>query len=267
MSTPSVSIIMPVFNMEPFLKDSIESILHQDYGDYEFLIINDGSTDGSESVVKSFSDKRIRYLSNPKNYGLVYTLNRGIEESRGKWIARMDGDDISLPERLSKQMVFVKENPDTDILATRISLINEDGSPIGEWQDDVKAITEKEIKSYLIHNNCIAHPTILARKSIMDTYLYNEAQSEAEDYDLWLRMASDGIKIRKLNETLLLHRIRNNSFTRKRQKNVFMKLYRVKSRFVINRFKKGKINVFVILTGITSMIDFIKAIFKYIRKG
>ncbi len=100
MSSPAVSIVIPIYNAAPFLADAIQSILNQTFKDFECIIINDGSTDDSDRILRGFMDKRIRYLQNDGNRGIVYTLNRGIDEAVGTYIARMDGDDISVNDRL-----------------------------------------------------------------------------------------------------------------------------------------------------------------------
>src|SRR5580698_9685158 len=110
-NNPKVTVLMPVYNGEKYIKEALESILQQTFIDFEFLIINDGSTDNSVSIIKSFNDNRIRLIHNEKNSGLVYSLNKGIGLSNGEYIARMDCDDVSIPERLEKQVGFLNSNP------------------------------------------------------------------------------------------------------------------------------------------------------------
>jgi glycosyltransferase involved in cell wall biosynthesis len=132
MNAPEISIVLPAYNCEAFLTEAIESILNQTLKDFELIIINDGSTDKTEDVVKSFSDARIIYLKNETNSGLVYTLNKGIDIAKGKYIARMDGDDISLPTRLAKQKAILDENPSQ--LQLSLSLMKKmSPQEIGNW--------------------------------------------------------------------------------------------------------------------------------------
>ncbi len=109
---------MSVYNGDMYLKEAIESILNQTFTDFEFLIINDGSIDKSEKVIKSYSDKRIRYYKNSKNLGLAASLNKGVGLSKAKYLARMDGDDVSYPNRLEKQVNFMDVNPEIDVCGT-----------------------------------------------------------------------------------------------------------------------------------------------------
>ena len=112
---PKVTVLMPVYNCEKYLRESIESILNQTFKDFEFLIINDGSSDKSAEIVESYNDNRINFVQNEKNIGLAASLNRGLDIAKGEYIARMDADDISLPERLEKQVRFMETNPQIGI--------------------------------------------------------------------------------------------------------------------------------------------------------
>ncbi len=140
MNGPEISIVLPAYNCESFLKEAIESLLNQTFKDFELIIINDGSTDKTEDVIKNFSDPRIIYKKNEKNSGLVYTLNKGIDIAKGKYIARMDGDDISLPARLEKQKEILDEYPDIAVAASTITFINEKNESEGNWLLDRKTI-------------------------------------------------------------------------------------------------------------------------------
>lgn len=256
---------MPVFNTAPYLQESVSSMLTQDHGNIEFIFINDGSTDNSLDILKSFSDSRMRIVSNEGNKGLVYTLNKGLELAHGEYIARMDGDDVSLPGRISRQLRYLENHPEVDVLATRISLVNEDGRDIGEWADEAAHITATDIRNFLPVNNCIAHPSVMARAAVLKKYGYRSMQAQAEDYDLWLRMAADGVVIHKLDEVLLKHRIVQNSFTRKRQQNVFLKLAGTKRRFAMDAIAHGRINSFVLKTLLHAGMDGVKGIIKSTR--
>jgi glycosyltransferase involved in cell wall biosynthesis len=266
MSSPRVSVIMPVYNTAAYLGEAIQSILDQSYGDFEFIIINDGSTDHSEQIINSFNDPRIIYLNNEENQGLVYTLNRGVNLASGEWIARMDGDDISLPIRFEEQMQYLHDHPYVDVLATTVQLIDEQGADAGIWVDDQSAILPEQILAHLPVNNCIAHPTVMVRAEILKKFKYLEEQAQAEDYDLWLRMASRGYVIHKLNETLVKHRISRTSFTRSRQQNVFSKLAITKFRFAKKAWRSGNRGSFVFKTYCYACLDEIKAWMKPIKQ-
>ncbi len=239
---------MPVYNTAPYLREAIQSILDQRYDNFEFIIINDGSTDQCTDIIDQFTDPRIIPLTNDGNKGLVYTLNRGVDMAKGEWIARMDGDDISSPIRFEEQMQYLHDHPFVDVLATRVQLINENGGEAGIWQDDQAAIRPDQIMQHLPINNCIAHPTVMIKTELLKRFRYQESQAQAEDYDLWLRLAASGHVIHKLDEMLVKHRILSSSFTRSRQQNVFRKLAATKFRFAGNAWKSGYSKRFVIKT-------------------
>jgi glycosyltransferase involved in cell wall biosynthesis len=241
----SLTVLMPVYNAEGFLKSAIESILNQTYTDFEFLIINDGSTDNSGKIISSFNDKRIIHLSNEKNLGLIKTLNKGIKLAKGKYIARMDNDDISMPDRLSKQIAFLDRHPEISLVTANIQLIDEEGNDVGIWQEDIQTKTEKQIKALLPYTNCIAHPSIVIRTDIAKEFLYDEKQINNEDWDLWMRLASAGYKIAKINESLLKYRLHVNSMTfQSNQKNVNKKLLTTQKNYFLKKLIKLKINLF-----------------------
>jgi len=265
MPSPEVSIILPVYNTARYLRVAIDSILQQSFSDFELIIINDGSTDDSRNVIRSYTDSRIRYVENETNSGLVHSLNKGIELSRAALIARMDGDDIAMSTRLAKQVRWMNAHPETDLLATRVSLIDGEDQPLPNWKDDEEAITPEQILAYLPINNCIAHPSVMARTRLMKEYRYRYSQRLAEDYDLWLRMGADGKRMEKLDEPLLKHRILSSSFTRTRQKNPFYKIMRVKFRFVKECRQEGKWNAFISKTFRFAMLDAAKGLGKQIK--
>src|SRR4249919_3825300 len=120
MNVPAVSVILPAYNCEKYIAKAIESVLHQTFTDLELIIINDGSTDRTEEIIRSFSDPRILYQVNNTNKGLVFTLNKGIDIAKGGYIARMDGDDICHPERLAKQKTFLDQNQEIATIASTI---------------------------------------------------------------------------------------------------------------------------------------------------
>jgi glycosyltransferase involved in cell wall biosynthesis len=124
---PRITVLMPVHNGEPYLDASVRSILGQTYGDFEFLVIDDGSTDGSARILRAYQDPRFRIVENGRNLGVVETLNRGLSLSRGEYVARMDCDDESLPERLERQVSFLDSHPEVGVLGTSGDLIDGDG--------------------------------------------------------------------------------------------------------------------------------------------
>jgi glycosyltransferase involved in cell wall biosynthesis len=266
MNEPFLSVAVPAYNCALYLEEAIHSILNQTFTDFELILVNDGSTDDTEKIILSFNDPRIVYAKNEKNMGLVYTLNKALSLSRGKYIARMDGDDISLPDRFRKQVDFFKQHPDVKMLAGTIELMDADGKPTGYWEKERRTITPQQIRRTLPHDNCLAHPTMMGDAALFKQYCYSNKQKNAEDYDLWLRISADGIPIYKLPDTLVRHRIIQTSFTRQRQKNVFWKNAATKRIFVKGRFREGGINVFVLKTLFLSGIDSVKGLLKAVKK-
>lgn len=241
---PLVSIIMAVFNGEDYLASAIESILQQTFRDFEYIIVNDGSTDKSQSIIERYAqlDKRIKVIKNKTNMRLVYCLNKAVEVSRGKYIARMDSDDIALPTRLKEEVNFIEKHDDCDVLTTQIQLVDQNNLSLPlVWPEDMRTNTPEEIRDQMPKNNCISHPTVIARSSILKLNPYRAEQLHGEDYDLWLRLLSKGKKFYKLNKPLLRYRFHDNSVTQRA--NVAegrMKVMRLKSNFLIYQFRHAK---------------------------
>jgi glycosyltransferase involved in cell wall biosynthesis len=205
----SISVIVPSYNSERYLRESIESILNQTFGDFELIIVNDGSTDSSPEIIKEYSkkDRRVKFLNNPKNLGLQKSLNKAISEAKGKYIARMDADDISLPTRLETQYNYLEKNKDVFLVGSSAWIIDEDGKRIGALR---KFDVPNKIKSKLEKRNPIIHPSVMFRAEAR--FRYRDKFVCSEDYDLYLRILSKGLKITNLEEFLLEYRISKDSF-------------------------------------------------------
>ena len=255
---PKVSVILPVYNGQKYLKEAVDSILSQTFTDFELLLLNDGSTDDSELIIQSYKDPRIVYLKNEINQGLIFTLNKGIEVAKGEYIARMDADDIALPQRLEKQITRI-DIGSAAVLATRVKLIDANTKPLPDWNDDVVNTSPQHIKNFLKSDNCIAHPTVMGRTALFKKYGYRYNQKYSEDYDLWLRILADGLCIEKLEEPLLLHRILPTSETRFKKVNLFYRLAKVKLRFLSAQIKKGHITAFNTAVFFHALADLAKA--------
>jgi len=196
---------MPVYNGEKYLAEAIESILTQTYDNFEFLIVDDGSTDKSLEIINSYSNKdpRIRVLRNPRNLSIAVSLNRGIDAARGKYIARMDCDDVSLPARLEKQVLFLDKNPEIGVLGCRVRNIDSQGSFISEPK---RPLTHSCNLWLSLFKPPVMHPSVMYRKDVaIEAGGYNKSYIPAADYEFWSRM----IKITKfsqLDETLVILR-------------------------------------------------------------
>ncbi len=211
LKTPQISVLMPVYNGEKYLTEAIPSILSQTFKDFEFLIIDDGSTDKSAEIILSLKDPRIKYIANEKNMGLPYSLNRGLDLAKGKYIARMDADDIALPKRLQKQAGFMDTHPDIAVLGTWTRTFG------GDRAESVHKYFAKDddIRASLLFNTSLAHPTVMLRKSTLDAYQLQYDASYRyfeEDYDLWVRMSKKN-QLANLPEVLLKYRLHNKSVT------------------------------------------------------
>ncbi len=198
-----ISILMPAYNTpEEYLREAIESILNQTYRDYEFIIINDGSTNNVKDVILSYKDERILYIENEKNLGLIKTLNKGITIAKGKYIARMDSDDISKPQRLEKTLAFMEANPNVGAVGCHAL-----ATPIKYKY--TTPCENKVITPFLRYiANCMMHPTMLIRKSILEKYnlKYDEKYIHCEDYKLWIEMDKHS-NLANIPEVLLIHRV------------------------------------------------------------
>ncbi len=267
-SAPVISVIMPVYNAAAYLQDAIESVIKQSFENFELILINDGSTDQSMDIIHQFNDQRIVLLDNECNRGLIFSLNRAIAQARGKYIARMDADDLCLSFRLQDQFTYMENNPNISVLAGFIDFINEYGAPKGLWPLDRKAINPHSIKKYMVSACCIAHPSIMARTEIMQQYPYSNQQKAIEDYDLWLRLLADGFQIDKLNKSILQYRVHENSVTQadNLHNNVYFKIARCKRRFLAIAWRKGKINSFTLLVFLRMLVDYSLGIGKQIKK-
>lgn len=200
---PKVTVLMPVFNAELYLKQAITSILNQTFKDFEFLIINDGSSDNSVEIIKSFNDSRIRLVHNEKNLGLVKSLNKGIELAKCEYIARMDADDIAHEERLSMQMEFLDSNKDIDICGSILEEI--DTGKIYNYE-----LNHNDIVVEMLFRSPLGHPSVVFRKEIFNKYnLYYKENCYAEDYQLWFDY-KDYIKLANVQKVLLKYRVHNS---------------------------------------------------------
>lgn len=208
MNSPMISVIMPVYNAEKYVAEAIESILNQTYSDFEFIIIDDGSTDNSYQMLQSYAvkDDRIKLYRNDINLKLPKTLNFGIEQAQGKYIARMDADDISLPERFAKQIEFMESHPDVGVCGTYYESFS--GSQNNKIHIQKNPLTHESIKIYLNFLGCsLAHPTIFGITKIFKQHRYSEVMADnAEDYELWLRLMQNHIIFANVPEVLLLYR-------------------------------------------------------------
>ena len=231
-----VTIIMPVYNAELYLRDAIESVLAQSYKKFIFMIINDGSTDQTEKIILEYEDEKIQYISNEENLGIVKTLNKGIALSHTKYIARMDADDICDPKRLEQQINVMEQDSQIALLGTWAELIDEQGKHVGKltpYTDD------KSIRTALLFSNIFVHSSVMIRRHIleMNDWRYDEQHKAVEDYGLWIKI-SNKYKVQILPEMLLKYRLNTNGIMSNENKNIVEML---KNRSVI--YKELLLNI------------------------
>jgi len=203
---PLLSVVMSVYNEEEYLKKSIESILDQTFTDFEFIIINDGSTDKTQNILENYvhKDDRVKLLINERNLGLAKSLNRGIEIARGKYVARMDAGDISHPERFQKQVEFLEKNENVYILGTWAYWINENKEIVGESRFPVAVDCTNVFRS-----GGAIHPSIMVRKELFQRIgLYNEKYDISLEFELYMRTLKSSFSIANIPEFLIsvMHR-------------------------------------------------------------
>lgn len=235
-AAPRVSVAMPVYNAQRYLAEAVESILSQTFTDFEFIIVNDGSTDDSQKILERYAaaDNRIRLVSRP-NTGLTTALNEALAAARGDYYARMDSDDISLPARLEKQVAFLDANPQYNVVGCRVVLIDPNGNELGEIH---RFESHEQIDALHIAGNggsVITHPSAMFRTTAMRAvggYLPN--QEPAEDLDLFLRMAEKG-KLAKLPDVLLKYRVHLNSVGHSRREEQMRTIRRVANEARVRR--------------------------------
>lgn len=191
MNEPLVSIIMGVYNEQKTIEYCIESILSQTYSNWEFIICDDCSTDGTFSILKKYveTDARFKILHNEKNSRLAASLNHCLSVAEGKYVARMDADDASLPERLAKQVEYLETHPDVDVVGCARIIFDENG------EHGIRSGKEVPAKEDLLTDSPFAHPTIMMKKSVYDAlggYTVSEQTMRAEDLDLWFRFFAAG---------------------------------------------------------------------------
>lgn len=207
-SKPAISVIMPVYNAEKWLRFSIESILNQTYIDFEFIIIDDGSTDNSKKILQSYSaaDKRIVEVCNSNNIKLIASLNKGIDLAQGEYIARMDADDVSHIQRFERQMNYLKANPEIDFVSTGIQEIN-DNEKFGRIYKK-EFLSPVENRFLLLFINTIAHGSIMCKKKVLKGNKFDHVALHCEDYDLWCRLS---VKYNMVNMGEILYYHRNHT--------------------------------------------------------
>jgi glycosyltransferase involved in cell wall biosynthesis len=283
MNKPLVSVLMPVYNDGSYLDDAINSVLNQSYTNFELIIVNDGSTDNTEEIINKYKNEKVQYFVNPSNIKLIKTLNKGVDLCTGKYIARMDADDICLPNRIEKQVDFLEKNTEYVLVGGQCVKINDQGERLKGTSN--LSCCHDEILADLLFKSCpIVHPLVMIRRNILQEFspVFDEEYLHAEDYDLWFRLAEKG-KLANLTSVLLQYRVHSNQVTSQYNKANRDSTFKIKAKYLSQYFphlKKDIIENYVYSTvyynhnlninEIALFLDFVKYIkqtnyFEYLK--
>jgi glycosyltransferase involved in cell wall biosynthesis len=207
---PRVSVVLPVRDGARYLREAVESVLGQSLADLELIVVDDGSTDETPSLLAGFDDRRLRVLRQDR-LGLVPALNRGLEAAKAPYVARMDADDVSLPERLERQVAFLDAHPRAVLVVPGVELMDEEGHGVGTL---VLPPADADLRRRLLLRNPITHGSVVARRSALEAVGgYRAAHGANEDYDLWRRLARDW-ELAALPDLLYRYRVHPGAVTK-----------------------------------------------------
>ncbi len=220
-ATPvQLTVLMGVFNGLPQLGEAIESILGQTFADFEFLIIDDGSSDASAELIADYAarDRRIRFLRNVQNVGLGGVLSRGVQEARGSLVARMDADDVAMPGRLQRQLDFLRDNPGVHVVGSYALDMGKDGTPVRER----RVPTTHEKIAELVWTSPFIHPTVMFRRdAILRVGSYSPHIRRRQDYDLWFRCVAGGLRLANIPEPLIYYHFSEDTLRRNHVRSIW----------------------------------------------
>lgn len=202
-----ISVILPAYNCANYLQESLKSILNQSLDCFELIVIDDGSTDDTARIINNIQDKRLKALKNTNNKGLIYTLNRAIQEADGDFIARMDADDIAAPNRLRIQLDYLQKNA-LDLVGCNAKIFGVETRRILTYPQ-----YEEAIRLMALFASPFAHPTVLGRRKVFEL-LYSQEYPHAEDYELWTRVLAAGFRCGNVPQVLLNYREHANQISK-----------------------------------------------------
>lgn len=207
----SVSVLMTVYNCDKYLKEAVDSILNQTWDDYEFIIVNDGSTDNSLGILRAYHDKRIKIITYKENKGVAYARNVGLEQCSSEYVAVIDADDIALPDRLKLEYDYLSEHSEIDGVYAKCQYLGMDGKLL-EMEYPKAYFNYKYLKAVMIFENTISNTTVMFRRKIVEKYhlKYDETCEIGEDYRFWIDYLRYG-KIVGIDKVLCYYRIRYHS--------------------------------------------------------
>lgn len=228
--TPRISVLLPVYNGQRYIRAAIDSVLSQTYRDFELLVIDDGSTDSTGRIVNSFDDSRIRLVKNKKRLKLSGALNRGLDLARGPYVARMDADDVSFPDRLEIQSAYLDRYPGLGICGSHTHVFG-----MKKWEIHRAPLGRNHVKAHMLFDNPFVHPAVMLRKGFFDRYglRYNGDYYPTEDYELWSR-ALNYFPGDNIDRVLLKYRLHAASMTRSDWNKMDEKATRIVGRILDN---------------------------------
>ncbi len=240
MEKANISVILPYRDASATIQRAVESILGQSFNNFELILINDGSTDQSEKVLEQYRDDRIKRINLPPS-GIVTALNEGIYSSKAPYIARMDADDAAYAHRLEKQYEYLETNPDIGIVATKVNYIGDIEENYGffhyvEWNNQLTSAEDIYLNRFV--ESPVTHPSIMMRSEIIKKYGGYAEGEFPEDYEYWLRLMDQGVKIAKINEVLLDWYDDMARLSRRHKKYSVDAFYKIKTKYFVRWFKK-----------------------------
>jgi Glycosyl transferase family 2 len=214
--TPRITVLLAVHNGEPYVRDAVGSVLAQTYRDFEFVIVDDASTDGTVATIESFGDVRIRLLRNDRNLGQVPSLNRGLREARGQIVARIDADDVSRPTRLERQLAVLESDPRIGLIGSWMTLVDERGRRVGALRKTLADYVDFVFHT-LIMRVWVSHPAAAYRREpVLALGGYDETTGPSEDKDLWRKLVLDRWDARIVPEELVVYRLHDAQLSQTR---------------------------------------------------
>ncbi len=264
---PKVTVLMSVYNGEKYLNEAVTSILEQTFTDFEFLIVDDASTDSTPEILQKYKDPRINTIRNPENLGLTKSLNIGLKRAKGEYIARMDADDVSLDHRLETQVAFMDAHPEISICGSwMVTIGNHTGSVFSS------PLLNDEIITGFLFDNTIFHPTVVIRKNIVLNLneFYDEQFKQAQDMEYWVRLSNSGVKFANIGEVLLKYRIHETNIGKthieNQEKNAGMVKFLQLKRLGIELTEEEKITYNILVKGVSSNIDSLENVSQLMEK-
>lgn len=246
---PQISVLMPVYNGEKFVKKTIDSILNQSYTDFEFIIVNDGSTDGTKQVLENCKDDRIKIFHLEENRGVGFASNFAVEKANCKYIARIDSDDIYHKDKLMLQKEFLDSNQDIALVKTLVEYFGDEKIKQTERYNSIKNILEKDknsaissedISKQLYWHICVPNTSIMVRAEVMKEFGYDDLRY-GEDYSLFYKMNVKGYKMGTVNKKLVNVRVSSESITAKNKEVLYENVFHIKKEIIEKLFEKGKV--------------------------